>query len=146
MQSAVHEQIQKTSKKEESKRQFKRFVEGEKKLEWQLTEVTEIVIADFNPIYLKTFTLSSANFMQIEVKVEIYLSITGKQSTESRHATLLGETQFKVEDLSKVKLQTSAVNFQLRNFKSKGMDNTLMRRQSELTIRYEEVEQTAAIV
>ena len=84
--------------------------------------------------------------MQIEVKVEIYLSITGKQSTESRHATLLGETQFKVEDLSKVKLQTSAVNFQLRNFKSKGMDNTLMRRQSELTIRYEEVEQTAAIV
>ncbi len=54
--SAVHQKIIAANAKEEQKqRQFKRFAEGEAKVEWQLADMTEVCVGDSNPIYLKTF-------------------------------------------------------------------------------------------
>ena len=55
---------------------------------------TELVANDANPIYLSQFTFSSANFLQIEFKVEIFASKNGRIATDNNSAKLLGEQEF----------------------------------------------------
>ena len=65
-------------KKEDTKRKFLQFAEGETKIEWQPIVTTEVVQSNLNPIYLKSFTFASANYLNIELKVEVYQTFTGK--------------------------------------------------------------------
>ena len=59
------------------KREFKKFLSDERKIEWEKVKTSELVLNDVSPIYLTGFTFSSANFKQIEFKLVIYSSHRG---------------------------------------------------------------------
>ena len=108
---------------------------------------SELVANDINPIYMKTFSFSSANFVQIEFKVLIY-SKSGSLNVklDPAQSKLIGQAEFRIEDLHKVRLQTSAVSYLLRNPLNKGLDRACARRESEVMVRYDIVEQTSTII
>ena len=82
LQSTALLKINANKKKLGNRRVFKQFAEGEEKIEWQKVMSTEIAVGEINPVYLASYSFNSANFLQIHMKVEIYYSITGKNSTE----------------------------------------------------------------
>ena len=61
--------------------------------------VSEVAISESNPIYLKAFQFSSANIHQIQLKIEIWLSITGKTTPSPKHAKFIGESEFKIDTI-----------------------------------------------
>lgn len=128
------------------RREFKKFLTDERKVEWEKCMTSELVVNDVSPIYLSGFSFNSANFPQIEFKIEIYASHRGAIATDSGSAKLLGEAEFKVEDLHKVRLQTAAVSYQLRNTTSNSNDRNLLRSNSQVMLRYDVVEQTSTVV
>lgn len=106
---------------------------------------TEVAVGEINPVFLTSYSFNSANFLQIHMKVELYYSITGKNSTERGQSSLQGEVQFTVEDLIKNRSAVGTISYLLRSAKPSA-DRNLMRRNSELNIRLEEIEQTNDIV
>ena len=76
---------------------------------------SELVIGSINPIYLRSFVFSSANFGQIELKAQIYQSHSGATLPEKKHSTFLGQVEFKIEELAKLRSQVGMISFQLRN-------------------------------
>ena len=68
---------QAVQKEEKIGRVFKKFVEGEKKVEWQKILATELVMNQINPIYVRSFILNSVSYNKIEIKLEVWQSNTG---------------------------------------------------------------------
>ena len=79
------------------------------------------------------------------MKIELYYSITGKNSPERAHSQLQGEVQFYIEDLINNRSKMGIVSFLLQS-KKESIDRNFARRNSEINVRLEEIEQTNDIV
>ena len=82
---------------QDNRRKFKKFEAGERKVEWQEILTTELVMGSINPIYLRSFTFSSANYAKIQIKMEVWQSNTGLVTKDPRHSTFIGEVEMRLE-------------------------------------------------
>ena len=119
-------------KKKANKRVFRKFAEGEEKIEWQAVMTTEVVAGETNPVYLRTYQFSSSNYLQVQMKAEVYQTLDGKVLPECRHYKLLGEAIFAVEDVAKQIKEETTVQYQLRNPKKPGLAENLRKRESKV--------------
>ena len=58
--------------KQSNRRVFKKFADGEKKVEWQTVMTSEVAVSDVNPRYLRAYQFSPSNVLKVELRVEVY--------------------------------------------------------------------------